>query len=227
MTLSTTDNAISYTGNGTTKAFSFPYRFLSDGHLSVAVAGVEKVLNVDYSVTGAGSASGGTVTFITAPADGESVLIERIVPYTQEADLENFDGYPSDVMEEALDKIVMMIQRLSAGSGRSLYLLSTTALSNFIIPEPSSETKLLGINTADGPVLLDLTSVSASIDSLFTAPAAGHLIVHDGAQWVNRPFLYKKGTTISSASTCDVFNGTSDYVEVSGTATITRLTPKA
>lgn len=84
MTLSTTDNAISYTGNGTTKAFSFPYRFLSDGHLSVAVAGSAKVLNVDYSITGAGSTSGGTVTFITAPADGDCAD-EKHVAVTQAA----------------------------------------------------------------------------------------------------------------------------------------------
>ncbi len=44
MTISTTDSRISYNGNGVTTVFSFPYRFLANGHLvvvSVSSAGVE------------------------------------------------------------------------------------------------------------------------------------------------------------------------------------------
>ena len=68
MTISTTESRKSYTGNGSTVAFSFPYKFLADCDLKVYVDNVLKTLTTDYTVSGAGSDSGGTVTFVTAPA---------------------------------------------------------------------------------------------------------------------------------------------------------------
>jgi hypothetical protein len=64
MSLSSTTNRISYSGNGSTTAFSFPYYFLEAGDLKVVLvssAGAETVqtLTTHYTVTGAGVAAGG------------------------------------------------------------------------------------------------------------------------------------------------------------------------
>jgi hypothetical protein len=117
MTLSTTINRVTYTGNGVTTAFSFPYRFLANSHLRVSLvsaAGGETVqtLNSDYTVTGAGVSAGGTVTMTTAPTSTQELIIERIVPITQATDLRPNDRFPAETVEQVFDKLTMIDQQL-------------------------------------------------------------------------------------------------------------------
>ncbi len=123
MTLSTTNNTVSYTGDPSTVAFSFPYLFYANGDLKVTIDGVLRTLDgagtYDYTVTGAGSPSGGTVTINNAP-DDLSVVIQRIVSYDQQTDLENFDGNPADVTEKQFDLIVMQTQQLAEAATRAI-----------------------------------------------------------------------------------------------------------
>ncbi len=92
MTTSTTANRISYSGNAVTVAFSFPYRFLANGDLTVLLVNdltqvsVEQVLDTDYTVAGAGDDAGGTVTMTTAPPTGETLVMIRIMTITQLVD---------------------------------------------------------------------------------------------------------------------------------------------
>ena len=70
MTVSTTTSKVSYSGNGSTTAFSVGFYFLANSHLKVIVRasdGTEtvKTLTTDYTVSGAGNPSGGTVTMLT------------------------------------------------------------------------------------------------------------------------------------------------------------------
>ena len=63
MTVSTTTSKVSYTGNGSTSAFAYTYKIFADAELKVYVGGVLKTLTTHYTVSGAGGASGGNVTF--------------------------------------------------------------------------------------------------------------------------------------------------------------------
>ncbi len=77
MTISSTTNRASFSGNGVTTLFSFPYRFLVDADLvvieKVTATGVEtvKTLTTHYTVSGAGGANGGSITMLIAPASGK------------------------------------------------------------------------------------------------------------------------------------------------------------
>ena len=83
MTVTTTTNTASYTGDGSTTAFAFSNLFFANGDLVVSVDNVVKTIVTDYNVTGAGVTSGGTVTFVTAPANSTEVVIRRTVTYDQ------------------------------------------------------------------------------------------------------------------------------------------------
>ena len=93
MTLSSTISRISYSGNGATVDFAFPYRFLADADLvviqKVTATGAEtlKTLTTHYTVNGAGDQAGGTVTMLTAPPTGTTLTIYRDPSPTQETDL--------------------------------------------------------------------------------------------------------------------------------------------
>jgi Pectate lyase superfamily protein len=125
MTISTTTSRISYNGNSVTTVFSFPYKFLANGHLvvvEVSSTGVEttKTLTTHYTVTGAGDDGGGSVTMVTAPAVGVTLIIYRDTPITQETDYISGDPFPAETHESALDKLTAIAQEIGSDADRAI-----------------------------------------------------------------------------------------------------------
>lgn len=145
MTILSSINKQQHSGNGATTAFAFGYLFLEDSHLEVTITvvstGVDtlQTLNSDYTVTGAGVSSGGTVTFSAAPASGERVTIRRVVPYTQDSDYTEAGDFPAETTESALDMLTMQAQQLNEASDRTVSLSATTTVTGGIsIDDPST-----------------------------------------------------------------------------------------
>jgi len=149
MTVSTTESRIGYNGNGATTAFAFPYRFLVSADLVVTLVladttQVVKVLNTDYTVTGAGDDAGGTVTMVVPPATGQQLILVRDVPLTQETDYISGDPFPAESHETALDKLTMISQRLNNLISRSIRLSDADLLvSSTILPSPIANATLV------------------------------------------------------------------------------------
>ena len=131
MTISTTTNRVTYTGNGVTVAFSFPYAFFAKADLvvieTVIATGVQttKALTTDYTISGSVDAlghysSGGTVTAVAAPASTKTWTIYRDPTATQTTDLVENDPMPAESLEAALDYQTMLNQRTRDIAARSL-----------------------------------------------------------------------------------------------------------
>jgi len=172
MTLATTDSRIQYSPNGVTVNFAFPYYFLSGSHLQVIETSIldvdtVKVLDTDYTVTGAGVLSGGTVVFGVAPTSGTRITITRIVPVTQLLDYIANDAFPAETHELGLDKLTMICQQLAlnANYGRAITVPASEPIStNLILPLDRENTVL--IFDADGNVsTTDLATLIATIAS--------------------------------------------------------------
>jgi len=119
-----------YAGSGTTGPFTVTFRFLANSHLRViktSTTGSETTLNlgVDYSVTGAGGASG-TVTLTSPLLTGEKLTIVRNVPLTQETDYVFDDSFPAESHEQALDKLTMITQQLAEEVDRAVKVLPSS-----------------------------------------------------------------------------------------------------
>ena len=112
--LQTTTRSVSATGNGAATQFAVAFRFFSASDLVVTVAGATQTLGVDYTVSGAGSSTGGVVTFVSAPGDGDAVLIERTIPLTQAVALKTGATLDAPTLETALDRAVAIAQQLDA-----------------------------------------------------------------------------------------------------------------
>jgi hypothetical protein len=140
MTISSTTNRVSYTGNGVTTAFAFGYRFLANADLKVYQGETLKTITTHYTVTGAGEDAGGTVTFLTAPANLEEVVIIRDPAITQGLDLVENDPLPAESVEDSLDKLTMIAQRLDDRIDRS-FVLSDAAVTStdLTIPIPVAD----------------------------------------------------------------------------------------
>lgn len=124
-TVPTTANTVSYTGNGVTTDFATTFTFLKNGDLQVTVAGATKALGTDYTVTGAGNATG-LVKFASAPASSAAVLIARVVDLTQQTSLRAQRNFDPGTLENALDKLAMGEQQLAAGFFSSVFGVTAT-----------------------------------------------------------------------------------------------------
>jgi hypothetical protein len=134
MAVTTQVSRIAYAGDGATTVFAVPWLFYAAGDLLVmtraSATGVEstKVLTTDYSVSGAGNAAGGSVTFVVAPAIGVEVHIILAPARTQSLVLADGVSLPAKSVEGALDKIVLQAQRAFDVVARTLRLKETDAI---------------------------------------------------------------------------------------------------
>lgn len=118
MTVETTVNTTTHLTNGATTVFPFYFLLLDAAHLVVRLQNFDTSVTTiveagSYSISGIGEAEGGSITFGSAPADGQRLIIQRIVPYKQPLDIVNQGGFYPDTLEEQLDSQVMQIQQLA------------------------------------------------------------------------------------------------------------------
>lgn len=137
MTIDIQTNQVSYTGNGVATNFPFSFRVDDEDHLvvtkiTIATEVEEILLSSDYAVNGIGDTGGGSIDLTPAISSSYQLRIERIVPYTQELDIANQDGFLPEVMEQALDALEMQIQQLrTAVLGITAPEITTTGVADF------------------------------------------------------------------------------------------------
>ena len=170
MTIATSADRNDYSGVVGTCAFAYTFKILANTSLKVHVAGVVKTLTTDYTVSGVGSASGGTVTFGTEPAAGALVSLVHDEPYTQATDWVENDPSPAATLEDAVDKLTMLIQQVKGLATRALRFAagSVNAAAGITMPELVAS-KYLQVNaTCDGFNLVALTATGTYTDPVTT-----------------------------------------------------------
>jgi len=136
MTISSTNTKNSYSGDASTVAFSYTFKILDDDDIQVILrtnaTGAETVQTktTHYSVSGVGNAGGGTITFVSAPAATETVVLLRNVPLTQTTDYTPNDPFPAVTHEDALDKLTLMAQDTQEEVDRSIKLSRTNTMTS-------------------------------------------------------------------------------------------------
>lgn len=167
-----------YTGNGATLIFSFPYYFLESTDLlvyrKVISTGVTSLVDVsEYTVSGAGAAEGGNVTFAVAPTSDHQLTVLREVTYKQDSDYVTGEGFPADDHEQAVDRIVMMAQQLNERYNRVL-VLPVSILDSLSI-DPTLPTPAANKSFAwdgDGTALIEVDNPQIASDAAVAAAAA-------------------------------------------------------
>jgi hypothetical protein len=173
MTVSSTISKVTATGNGVTTSFAFGYYFVNQSDLAVYVAGVLKVLNTDYTIAGTGPyPSGANVVFGTAPANGASVVIARVVPYTQTLDLVENDPLPAEDVEKRFDLTTMMIQQVVDQLSRMPTLAITSLQSNITLDDLVADSVLIVNAAATGIEMGPTADDISNAQSYATAAAA-------------------------------------------------------
>jgi hypothetical protein len=112
MTISDAYVPASYTANGTAaETFNIPFPFSANSEIVLLEAGVIQTQGTIYTVTGAGLSTGGTATYVGAPAAAAAILINRVVPLDQNVDLQETGPFSAESVEGGLDTQVQQVQQ--------------------------------------------------------------------------------------------------------------------
>ena len=220
MVVSTTTSRVEYNGNGSTTAFAYTFRIFADGDLKVYVvssAGVAtlKTITTHYTVSGAGDASGGTVTMGVAPASGETLVIERSVAYTQSTDYVESDSFSAETHETALDRNTMLTQQNQRDINRSMRLSKGTAdsvsvelpaqvASHFIKWNADADALESAIGTADQVTVTDFMATVLDDTTQAAAQTTLGLGTGDSPQFTGVNVGHASDTTVTRASAGDL-----------------------
>jgi len=209
MTVSTTASRAEYTGNGSTVAFavvdtggaSAVIPVLDATHLQVYVDGTLKTKDTHYTVSIVTATAAATVTFITSPTDytpasSTSIVILRVIPYTQLQDYVNNDAFDAENVESALDQLTQALHQIVDDKDRSIKFSSTIASSDFNTDEETASkitsvkadraSKYLSFD-ADGDITTSITVDGVSYTE--TSIATGDILVYNGSAFVNTKLL--------------------------------------
>jgi hypothetical protein len=102
-------------GNGVTTVFPFAFYIRANADLVVTVDGIAQLLDVDYAVSGAGNPTGGSVTFVTAPASGELVGRYRLTILERDTDYQDQGDFLAPVVNADFDSVWYALQDLISG----------------------------------------------------------------------------------------------------------------
>ncbi|WP_302615626.1 phage tail fiber protein [uncultured Enterobacter sp.] len=100
---------IIYNANGMTTVFPFEFYVINAGDIQVTVNGT--VVTSGFSVSGVGNVGGGDVVFVTPPASGAVVMLERVVPTYRLTDYQDNGDLLADTVNKDFDRLWMAIQR--------------------------------------------------------------------------------------------------------------------
>ena len=159
MTISTTIIKNSYSGDGSNKTFTYGFKIVDEDFIQVIVktnsTGAESVRSIgtgsaNYAVTGVGEAAGGSVVFVTAPTNLETVILRRSTTQTQALDLIENDNLPANSLENAFDKNLSIIQELQEQLDRSIKLsrANTMTSTEFTVTATDRANKVLSFDAS-------------------------------------------------------------------------------
>jgi hypothetical protein len=193
MTISTTASKVTQSGNGVTTVWPYTFEIPGDSStdqtnvivtLTDTATGVETVLATNqYSITGINSPTGGNVTYPlsgSALAVGNTITIQRNVPYIQSTDFPNQSAFYGNVVTATFDYAMMCIQQLKTLVGYSLQAPITDAVQPGPLPAALTRaTHLLGFDAAGDPEVS--TATVAQVDQVVSAAGGS---VYSGGQWI-------------------------------------------
>lgn len=100
---------IIYNANGLTTVFPFEFYIISASDIQVSLNGTP--VTTGFTVSGVGNVSGGDLTFLTPPANGTVVMLERVVPTYRLTDYQDNGDLLADTVNKDFDRLWMAIQR--------------------------------------------------------------------------------------------------------------------
>lgn len=236
MSLSSTTDRVSYTGNGATSVYSYGCRIKAQTDLLVTKRLIASpytettlVLTTDYTVSGVGNSTGNITLVAGSLAATYKLFIRRVRPLTQSTIIRNDSAYYPSTIEDSFDHQIMIAQQLQDEVDRCIQLPETVAASVFNPGIPigivNAANKVLVVNsTGDGFDLMEATSIAAFVAqssfSVTDGQAAADLtsMTGAGATYTSDVYQYEiiRGTTVLSTGSFSIHYRNGTWVIVLG-----------
>lgn len=206
---------LSYSGDDATTTFTTPPYDSSDDLLVILLSSgveTEQTTPTHWSAPSDGGGSAQTLTMVTPPATGETLVIISDPVVEQETDYTNNDPFPAQSTEDGLDRLTRIARRHRDLIDRAVTLNDTAAApSGGLRLDISQTSKIIGINAAgDDFSYLEPISAAASEIAISGTPTNGQVPAYNSSSGVYVP------TTLSSLPA----DGDYGDITVSGSGTV-------
>ncbi len=161
---------VRYLANGVQTEFEYPFPVFASEDLKVYLDGAPQMAG--YDVAEAGSTSGGTITFDTAPASGIVVTLKRILPLERMTDFLEGGDFSAQSINNELDYLTASIQQVQRAHETMMRYSDHENPSSTILPDRMTRAnKALGFDENGNPVAITLEGAMAAPD--YTALGTG------------------------------------------------------
>jgi len=169
-----------YTGNGATAVYPFTFKVLDEGDLLVIRTNLSSVpttlqVNVDFTVTGEGNPTGGTVTLLAGNlTSGFGLFIGRSMLLRQPTSLRTQGAFRPEALEESLDRITMLVQQAGSPASGALVGLSVYTTATKPIAGAAYNDKFIILKDANQPAYLQICLQNADGSYAWATVATGN-----------------------------------------------------
>ena len=161
-----------YTSTSGQTDFTYAFPIFVDSDIKVYIGTTLQTLTTDYTVSGAGSDNGGTVTLTSGATTGDIVTIYRDMPVERTSDYQTNGDLLAGTLNDDLDKLAMMIQQVEYDlNNRCLRFGQFTTgipLSEFTESDTDRAGKVLGFDSLGNPNITQELGVFKGSDATTT-----------------------------------------------------------
>ena len=218
MTIATSQSYIALEGDGSNTVFSYPFLIPVPGYAVLTITNttvsppVSTALNANqYTITGTGNPTGGTVVYPLSGSplpSGWFILIARIVPLLQLVTIANQGNFYPAVIESGLDNLEMQIQQINSLSSKAVqFPFFDPPTLSAILPAAAERANLLCGFDSQGNVIAAFSGSSAPVSSVM-APVvdASSLAAATALLEYSNPLLTGPQTRSLAAKLADVMS---------------------
>lgn len=124
------------TANGVTKVFPYTFKIYDKSEIEVLSNLTVLTVDVDFTVDGIGSDSGGNVTISSVPSSGTIITRLRKQPTTQASNYQS-EAFPPERIEKDFDKLAMRLQQVKEALRRCLSFVKSSSTVDQTIDTPT------------------------------------------------------------------------------------------
>ena len=186
--ISATSPRVQYTvGSSSTTTFAYGFPIFQDADLKVFVGSTLKTLTTHYTVTGAGTTSGGNVVMTTGnEVTNADVTIVRDITISRTTDFPTSGSFQVDSLNTELDTITAVQQELEDDISRSLKLSDEDATATLTLPlKDARKGRYLAFNATTGNAEAGPTQTDATLIATVTSDIATLADIQDGTTATN------------------------------------------
>ncbi len=155
---------IQYAADGSQTQFSFPFPIFVEDDLEVYTGDDKRISG--YSVLGAGTSYGGSVTFDAPPPSGVVVTLRRSLAIERTTDFQQSGAFRAKVVNDELDYLTAALQQVADDVGRAVRLSSTDA--DAVLELPSKDERANKVLGFDASGAVTATTLDSSSDDSVT-----------------------------------------------------------